>query len=60
MELRRQNVLLADVIANAVETARRLIDAAGLELMVSLPSQPVFLDADLAATSSGLRQSTVK
>jgi PAS domain S-box-containing protein len=47
MELRRSRVLLADVVASAVEAARPLIDAAGHELNVSLPPEPVLLDADL-------------
>jgi PAS domain S-box-containing protein len=47
MELRRARVLLADVVSNAVETARPAIEAAGHELTVSLPPQPIFLDADL-------------
>jgi len=51
MELRRERVLLADAINAAVETARPLIDAAGHELQVSLPSGPVFIDADLTRLS---------
>jgi PAS domain S-box-containing protein len=47
MELRRSRVLLADVINSAVETARPLIDAAGHKLLISLPLEPVVLDADL-------------
>jgi PAS domain S-box-containing protein len=47
MELRRSRVLLADVASSAVETARPAIEAAGHELIVSLPRQPIFLDADL-------------
>ncbi len=47
MELRRSRVLLADVVSSAVETARPMIEAAGHELSVSLPTEPVFLDADL-------------
>jgi PAS domain S-box-containing protein len=47
MDLRRSRVLLADVVASAVEAARPLIDAAGHELSVALPPEPVFLDADL-------------
>jgi signal transduction histidine kinase/ActR/RegA family two-component response regulator len=47
MELRRSRVLLSDVISNAVETARPLIEAAGHELHVALPTEPIFLDADL-------------
>ena len=47
MELRRERVLLADVVGSAVEAARPVIEAAGHELVVSLPPGPVFLDADL-------------
>ncbi len=47
MELRRSRVLLADVVSSAVETARPAIEEAGHELVVSLPPQPVHLDADL-------------
>ncbi len=47
MELRRSRVLLADVVSSAVETSRPMIEAAGHKLTVSLPSEPVCLDADL-------------
>jgi PAS domain S-box-containing protein len=47
LSLRRSRVLLTDVISNAVEAARPLIEAAGHELTVSLPPRPIFLDADL-------------
>jgi signal transduction histidine kinase/ActR/RegA family two-component response regulator len=47
MELRRSRVLLADVIGSAVETARPAVEAAGHQLTVALPPEPVFLDADL-------------
>jgi PAS domain S-box-containing protein len=47
MELRRSRVLLADVVGSAVETARPALDAAGHELTVSLPPEPILLDADL-------------
>jgi PAS domain S-box-containing protein len=47
LELRRSRVLLADVLSSAVETARPAIDHAGHELTVSLPPEPVHLDADL-------------
>ena len=40
-------MLLADVVGSAVETARPLIEAAGHELTVALPAEPVYLDADL-------------
>jgi len=47
MELRRSRVLLQDVLSSAVETARPLIDAAGHELIISLPPDHLYLDADL-------------
>lgn len=47
MELRRSRVLLADVVSGAVETSRPAIEAAGHELTITLPAQPVYLDADL-------------
>jgi CheY-like chemotaxis protein len=47
MELRRSRVLLGDVINSAVETARPAIEAAGHELSLALPPDPVYLDADL-------------
>ncbi len=47
MELRKGRVLLADVVASAVETARPAIEAGGHRLTVSVPPEPIFLDADL-------------
>ena len=47
MELRRARVRLADVVHSAVETARPLLDAARHALALSLPAEPVVLDADL-------------
>jgi PAS domain S-box-containing protein len=47
MELRRSRVLLKDVISSAVETARPAIEEAGHEFTISLPPEPVYLDADL-------------
>jgi PAS domain S-box-containing protein len=47
MELRRSRVLLADVVSSAVETARPALEAAGHELTVSLPPEPIPLDADV-------------
>ena len=47
LHLQRSRVLLADVVSNAVEAARPAIEAAGHALTVSLPTEPVFLDADL-------------
>jgi PAS domain S-box-containing protein len=47
LQLQRARVLLSDVLASAVETARPAIDAAGHQLTVSIPPDPVFLEADL-------------
>jgi PAS domain S-box-containing protein len=47
MELRRARVLLADIVSSAVETARPAIEAAGHELIISLPPKPIHLEADL-------------
>jgi PAS domain S-box-containing protein len=47
MELRRSHVLFADVVGSAVETAQPAIEAAGHELTVTLPPEPIHLDADL-------------
>jgi PAS domain S-box-containing protein len=47
MELRRQRVTLADVVSHSIEAARPLIEAADHALTVSMPPEPVFIDADL-------------
>src|SRR5262249_11998879 len=46
IELRRQRVELATVVKNALETSRPLIEAAGHQLTVTLPPEPVVLDPD--------------
>ena len=46
MELRRERVELRAVLESALETSRPLIDADGHELTVTLPPEPVHLDAD--------------
>ena len=48
LELRRSEVELSSVIQQAVEVARPLIDAAGHNLIVDLPAEPIFLNADRA------------
>ena len=48
LELRRGEVELSSVVQQAVEVARPLIDAAGHELIIDLPPEPVFLNADRA------------
>jgi PAS domain S-box-containing protein len=47
LQLRRSRVTLAEIVANAVETARPVIDRAEHHLEVILPPEPVLLDADL-------------
>ena len=48
LELRRSEVELSSVIQQAVEVARPLIDAAGQNLIVDLPAEPIYLNADRA------------
>jgi PAS domain S-box-containing protein len=45
--LRKEPVELAAVVRSAVESARPLIEASGHELIITLPPQPIYLDADL-------------
>ena len=47
LELRKARIPLASVIENAVETARRTSTPRAKTLTVTLPPEPVFLDADL-------------
>jgi PAS domain S-box-containing protein len=47
VELRRERIDLAAAVQSAVETSRPLIEQAGHELTLSLPSEPVFVDADV-------------
>ncbi|MBT2794763.1 hybrid sensor histidine kinase/response regulator [Paraburkholderia strydomiana] len=46
LELRREHTGLADVARNAVELVRSSIDTAAQTLTVTLPAEPVFVDAD--------------
>jgi PAS domain S-box-containing protein len=45
--LRKERVALETVVQNAVEACRPLIEASGHELTVSVPQEPLYLDADL-------------
>lgn len=45
-ELRTESVQLADVVHNAVETSKPLLEAASQQLVLSLPDQPLTLEAD--------------
>ncbi len=46
LELRTERLELARVVEAAVETCRPLIQASGHELAVTMPPEPVYLDAD--------------
>jgi PAS domain S-box-containing protein len=48
IDLRKKRVELASVITQAIETAQPIIDARGQELVVSVPPDPLRLDADPA------------
>jgi signal transduction histidine kinase/ActR/RegA family two-component response regulator len=63
IELRREAVDLATVVTSAVETSRPLIDAARHTLAVTLPQEPVVVDADairLAQVFSNLLNNAAK
>jgi len=47
LELRKERVPLAAVLNSAVETSRPLIEQMGHELTVTLPKQPLMVDADM-------------
>jgi PAS domain S-box-containing protein len=47
LQLRTARIDLAEVVANAVETSRPIIDLAGHELTIELPPEPTYLNADL-------------
>jgi PAS domain S-box-containing protein len=46
IEQRREHVDLGSIVACAIETVQPLMEAQGHELTVTLPSKPLFLDAD--------------
>lgn len=48
MELRRRHVELTAIIHQALETCAPMAEAAGQKIIVDLPSQPIYLDADSA------------
>jgi PAS domain S-box-containing protein len=47
VEVRRERIELAAVVARAVETAQPLLDAGGHQLRVDLPAAPLWLEGDV-------------
>jgi CheY-like chemotaxis protein/two-component sensor histidine kinase len=48
MKLRTERIELGTVVRNAVEISRPIIEVAGHELTVTLPDDPIYVDADAA------------
>jgi CheY-like chemotaxis protein/nitrogen-specific signal transduction histidine kinase len=46
IQIRKEPLSLGDVITRGIETAHPLIDAQGHELIVSLPREPLWIEAD--------------
>lgn len=46
VELRKEPVELAELVRSAIEVSRESIEARGHQLTVSIPSEPIVLDAD--------------
>jgi signal transduction histidine kinase/CheY-like chemotaxis protein len=46
VEMRKETVELATIVANAVEISRPLMDAAGHQFAVTLPAEPILFNAD--------------
>jgi signal transduction histidine kinase/ActR/RegA family two-component response regulator len=62
-ELRRERVALMEIVRLAVETSRPGIDASGHDLIVRIPSDAIYLDADvirLAQVFSNLLNNAAK
>jgi CheY-like chemotaxis protein/two-component sensor histidine kinase len=63
LQLRKTRVALADVLDLAVETAKPLITAAKHELTISIPQQPIYVQADatrLAQVFANVLNNSVK
>ena len=48
IELRKERVELGALVAHAIESSRSLLEARGHEISVSLPGEPVWMEADPA------------
>ena len=51
VELRKERTDLAVIVQNAVETSRPVIEQAGHELTVTIPGEPIVMDADVVRLS---------
>ncbi len=51
LELKKNHITLEEVINNALETAKPLIEEKGHQLSVHLPTEPIWLSADLTRLS---------
>jgi PAS domain S-box-containing protein len=51
IELQLQQLELSDVVNNALETSRLIIEDAGHELSVLLPAEPIYLQGDMTRLS---------
>jgi PAS domain S-box-containing protein len=63
LDIRKQRIELAEVVEQAVESSQPLIEQCGHELTISLPPQPIYLDADalrLAQVFSNLLNNAAK
>lgn len=63
LDLRMELTELANVVSSAVETSRPLLEAADQKLTISLPAQPVYVNADsvrLAQAFSNLLNNAAK
>ena len=63
LKLCRERVELASVVRHALETSRPMIEAAGHELTIAMPPEPIYVDADpvrLAQVISNLLNNAAK
>ena len=54
LELRRETIDLSTTLRAAVETSSVLLQAGGQEFVVTLPAEPIFLDADPARLAQAI------